>query len=131
MEAKVKHCGGCHCGEVEFEVLAPSEVIAIQCSCSVCTMKQNVHFIVPNRDFKLIRGHDRLSSYTFNTHRAQHTFCSVCGVQSFYTPRSNPDGKGIMPHCIKGNTLTRITIQHFDGQNWEKEIENTDIQDRS
>lgn len=25
---------------------------------------------------------------------AKHTFCKTCGVQSFYTPRSNPDGFG-------------------------------------
>lgn len=35
-----------------------------------------------------------MTTYTFNTHMAKHTFCKTCGVQSFYTPRSNPDGFG-------------------------------------
>ncbi|PIO61116.1 hypothetical protein TELCIR_17369, partial [Teladorsagia circumcincta] len=37
------------------------------------------------------QGEEYLTTYTFNTHRAKHKFCSICGVQSFYVPRSNPD----------------------------------------
>lgn len=44
--------------------------------------------------FLSFQGLDNLTTYTFNTHVAQHTFCKTCGVQSFYTPRSNPDGYG-------------------------------------
>jgi hypothetical protein len=57
-------------------------------------MKQNHHFIVPGHKFRILTGEDKLTTYRFNTRVAKHTFCSVCGVQSFYTPRSNPDGKG-------------------------------------
>ena len=57
-------------------------------------MKQNLHFVVPSRAFKLLSGNESLSSYTFNTHQAKHLFCSTCGVQSFYVPRSNPNGYG-------------------------------------
>jgi len=41
-----------------------------------------------------LQGADKLTTYTFNTHQAKHTFCRTCGVQSFYQPRSNPDGYG-------------------------------------
>lgn len=103
-------------------------------------MKQNHHFIVPKANFKLLQGMQHLSTYTFNSHQAKHTFCKVCGVQSFYTPRSNPDGygkkklnllwsytirlffPGIMPHCIFGDVMDKTNIQHFDGQHWEQEI---------
>ena len=57
-------------------------------------MKQNHHFIVPESRFTLLKGADKITTYTFNTHIAKHTFCSLCGVQSFYSPRSNPDGYG-------------------------------------
>lgn len=40
------------------------------------------------------QGAESITTYTFNTHKAQHTFCKRCGVQSFYTPRSNPGGFG-------------------------------------
>ena len=63
-----------------------------------------------------------LTTYTFNTHKAKHTFCSKCGVQSFYTPRSNPDGKGVAIHCLDEGTVERAKIASFDGVNWEESI---------
>ena len=98
------------------------------------------HFIVPNSQFHLIQGSKSLSTYSFNTGKAKHTFCSICGVQSFYTPRSNLDGYGnfllfiylhiiyvfilgVMPHCIFDKTFDGSKVQHFDGKNWEQEIQ--------
>lgn len=49
--------------------------------------------------FSSSQGSDNLTTYTFNTHVAKHTFCKTCGVQSFYTPRSNPDGYGMTSQC--------------------------------
>ena len=71
----------------------------------------------------LLQGAEHLSLYTFNTHQAKHTFCNICGVQSFYTPRSNPDGKGVAVHCLDAGTVNNVTITTFDGQNWEKSME--------
>ena len=70
-----------------------------------------------------VQGEEHLTCYTFNTHQAKHTFCSKCGVQSFYTPRSNPDGRGINYRCLDPDTVDNINIIPFDGQNWEATIE--------
>ncbi|XP_071787513.1 centromere protein V-like [Asterias amurensis] len=118
----VKHTGGCHCGAVKFEALAPRDVKVFDCNCSICTMKQNKHFIVNESNFKILRGEDNLTCYTFNTKQAKHTFCKTCGVQSFYTPRSNQNGKGIAIHCVDKGTIDNITIMRFDGQNWEESL---------
>eukprot|EP00117_Sycon_ciliatum_P009669 scpid83474/ scgid5640/ Centromere protein V; Proline-rich protein 6 len=92
--------------------------------CSVCLKKQNHHFIVPAAQFILLQGEESLSTYTFNTHQAKHRFCRVCGVQSFYRPRSNPDGVGIMPHCLDDQeTLVFKTRMTFNGQSWEASME--------
>ncbi|GFR77355.1 centromere protein V [Elysia marginata] len=93
----VEHKGGCHCGAVRFSVLASENLDVIHCNCSICNKKQNHHFIVPKRSFTLLQGKSYLTTYTFNTGKAKHTFCSICGVQSFYTPRSNQDGYGEHP----------------------------------
>eukprot|EP00731_Ephydatia_muelleri_P029056 Em0020g700a len=122
MADKVKHTGGCHCGAVRFEAWAPSDIEVFDCNCSICTKKQNRHFIIPEKDFKLLKGDDSITTYTFNTHHAKHTFCRICGVQSFYTPRSNPDGRGIAPHCLDPGTVTSIKVITFDGQNWEQSM---------
>ncbi|RUS77789.1 hypothetical protein EGW08_014453 [Elysia chlorotica] len=126
-EVLVDHTGGCHCGAVRFSVRAPENLDVIHCNCSICNKKQNHHFIVPKNRFTLLQGESSLTTYTFNTGRAKHTFCSRCGVQSFYTPRSNQDGYGIMPHCIDAGTIKSISVQHFDGTNWDETIKTSDI----
>ncbi|XP_065662951.1 centromere protein V [Hydra vulgaris] len=116
------YTGGCHCGAVVFEVLASSPLLCIRCNCSVCEKKQNIHFIVSKNKFKLHSGHDSLTTYTFNTHQAKHMFCKICGVQSFYVPRSNPNGIGVMPHCLDQQHSVEIQMQNFNGKDWELEM---------
>ncbi|XP_077168837.1 centromere protein V [Paroedura picta] len=118
----VKHTGGCHCEAVRFEVWAPADPQVFDCNCSICVKKQNRHFIVPASRFKLLKGADNLTTYTFNTHCAKHTFCKTCGVQSFYTPRSNPDGYGIAPHCLDEGTVRSVIMEAINGKEWEKAI---------
>lgn len=110
--------GGCHCGAVTFEVEAPDSVEVENCNCSVCQMSGFLHLIVPNKNFRLISGEENLSTYKFNTGVAEHKFCKICGIKSFYIPRSNPDGVDVNLRCLKtkpGN----INVVDFDGQNWE------------
>lgn len=64
-------------------------------------------------------GEDSLSTYTFNTGVAKHTFCKICGVKPFYTPRSNPDGIDINVHCLDTKPVS-VNVTDFDGQNWEQ-----------
>jgi hypothetical protein len=74
--------------------------------------KQNKHFIVPHSRFNLMQGSEALTTYTFNTHQAKHVFCKICGVQSFYQPRSNPDGYGMAR--IQFTIFLTVTINYFD-----------------
>ena len=90
-------------------------------------MKRNTHTIVPASRFRLLAGEDALTTYTFNTHRAKHRFCKICGVQPFYIPRSNPDGFAITVGCIEPSTLGRVTIETFDGENWDQSYAASDI----
>lgn len=123
----VTHRGACHCGAVAFEFEAPRDLVAIDCSCSICKMKKNTHAIVPQTRFRLLQGQDALTTYTFNTHRAKHMFCKICGVQPFYIPRSNQDGYAITVACVDPATLHSVTIETFDGENWESAYAASDI----
>ncbi|GFS36135.1 centromere protein V [Nephila pilipes] len=120
----VKHSGGCHCGAVRFTVLASSKITIYVCNCSICTKKQIKGFIVSDENFELLQGKDNLIQYTFNTGGAKHLFCKTCGVQSFYKPRSNPEGISVMTYCIDPGTITEIKERKFDGQNWEESMKN-------
>jgi centromere protein V len=115
----VTHKGGCHCGAVRFEVTAPAAIRATRCNCSICAKSGYLHLIVPKGDFTLLSGEDSLTVYRFNTGVARHPFCKVCGIKSFYTPRSHPDGISVNLNCLDPGTVTAVEIRDFDGANWE------------
>ena len=110
--------GGCHCGAVKFEVEAPEDIEGEDCNCSICRMSGFLHLIVPLAKFKLLSGNEFITTYTFNTGVAQHKFCNICGVKSFYIPRSNPDGVDVNIRCLSTQPKS-LKIISFDGQNWE------------
>ena len=111
--------GGCHCGAVRFEVDAPGDITVSDCNCSICRKTGFLHLIVPKSKFRLLQGAEQITTYTFNTGVAKHTFCKVCGIKSFYTPRSNPDGVDVNLRCLD-TPPQQMTIKPFDGQNWEQ-----------
>ena len=115
----MKYQGSCHCGEVKFEIEAPDEVTVAECNCSICTKSGFLHLILPKSKFKLLSGEANLSCYTFNTGVAKHLFCKTCGIKAFYIPRSNPDGIDINVRCLSPQP-GKMTIEPFNGQNWEQ-----------
>ncbi|MBS0583032.1 MAG: GFA family protein, partial [Proteobacteria bacterium] len=54
------------------------------------------------------------TEYTFNTGAAKHRFCRVCGIKSFYVPRSNPDGVDVNVRCLDPATIEAVDVQPFD-----------------
>jgi len=83
-------------------------------------MKGFLHLIVPHEKFELIQGKEFITTYTFNTKVAQHYFCSICGICSYYIPRSNPDAFDVNVRCLDDFDLDKHKVQPFDGKNWEK-----------
>lgn len=108
------HAGGCHCGRVRFEVVAPARLHVLDCTCSVCRMTGFLHLIVPATRFRLLQGEDALVEYRFNTGTARHLFCGTCGVKSFYVPRSHPDGVDINARCLDGVVPADLEVSIFD-----------------
>jgi hypothetical protein len=115
----VTHSGGCHCGRVRFEVIAPERLRVSECNCSICSKAGYLHLVVPADRFKLLSGGDTLKTYSFNTHTAKHLFCSVCGIKSFYVPRSHPDGISVNARCIDSETIEELMVTPLNGREWE------------
>ena len=111
--------GGCHCGAVRFEVALPDRMEASTCTCSICRMTGFVHVIVPESQFRLVTGAERLSSYRFETGVAEHLFCEACGIKGFYRPRSNPDGWSVNARCLDEPDSIKLDLSVFDGRHWE------------
>jgi len=116
----ITHAGGCHCGKVKFEVMAPAQLEVSECNCSMCARTAYLHLMVPRSRFKLLSGEDMLTTYQFNTKTAKHLFCSNCGIKSFYVPRSHPDGYSVNARCLEEGTVTGMSVRQIDGKNWEK-----------
>jgi hypothetical protein len=116
----VTHRGGCHCRRVRFEVDAPADLQVQDCNCSLCRMTGFLHLIVPASRFRLVAGAEDITEYTFNTGVAKHRFCRVCGVKSFYIPRSNPDGVDVNVRCLDEGSVRSLEVEPFDGANWEQ-----------
>jgi hypothetical protein len=116
---RVTISGGCHCRAVRFEAEVPAEAEALDCNCSICAMTGFLHLIVPHRDFRLLSGESALTHYRFGTGAADHLFCSICGVKSFYQPRSHPAAWSLNVNALDDVSGLSLTTRSFDGRNWE------------
>ncbi len=114
--------GGCHCGAVRFRVRSASNTV-VSCNCSMCTKRADLQLIVSSGDFEVLHGESDFAVYQFNTGVARHTFCRVCGIHPFNTPRSNPDGVAVNVRCLDHAPEGGWTVETFDGKNWEQSIE--------
>ena len=111
--------GGCHCGAVRFEAQSEREPELLDCNCSICSAAGYLQLIVPHDRFKLISGEESLTSYRFGSEEAEHLFCKVCGIKSFYQPRSHPTCWSVHFACLDDASGLSPRITKFDGRNWE------------
>ena len=112
------YTGGCHCGDVRYEVTIPlSEVL--ECNCSICSKTGSLLAAAPADRFRLLTDADRLTEYQFGKKRIHHFFCSRCGIRSF-SRGTGPDGKemaAINVRCLDGVDLSALKVVQFDGLN--------------
>ena len=119
----MRHRGGCHCGRVRFSVVAPANIRVDECNCSICQRTGFQHLIVSRDDFTLEQGEEDLTEYKFNTGTARHLFCRVCGIKSFYVPRSHPHGISVNVRCLDPGTVANVELHAFDGAHWEAHVD--------
>ncbi|MEO9463466.1 MAG: GFA family protein [Marinomonas sp.] len=115
-----KATGGCHCGAVRFSIATVQDSEMLQCNCSMCSRFGYLHLFVLHENFELQSGKDALTSYRFGSKNADHLFCKICGVKSFYQPRSHPESYSVNFSCLDQGHSIRASITPFDGQNWDK-----------
>jgi hypothetical protein len=113
--------GGCHCGVIRFQVIIDRWKVQ-DCNCSICRKKGFLHLIIPAENFTLLRGQEFLTTYTFNTRLARHNFCRICGIHSFYHPRSHPEGIDVNIRCLDLDLSNEFEVELFDGINWEANV---------
>lgn len=111
--------GGCHCGRVRFRAEVDLDLLS-HCSCSICTKKGILHLPVLHERLEILSGAEEMTTYTFGTGTAKHTFCRHCGIHAFYQPRSDPENYSVNARCLDDyNPATMLPRRLFDGQHWE------------
>jgi hypothetical protein len=114
--------GGCHCGRVRFRAEVDLDETPIgECDCSICTKKGILHLPVHRDRLTVLSGAGDLSTYTFGTGTAKHTFCRHCGIHAFYRPRSDPENYSVNARCLDDyDPATMQPKRLFEGRNWEE-----------
>ena len=76
--------GGCHCGNIAFELgwePDPVEIPARACDCSFCVKHGGVWTSHPEASLKMIVAEpSQVSKYSFGTRTALFHVCSRCGI---------------------------------------------------
>jgi hypothetical protein len=114
-EAKT-YAGGCHCGQVRYELTAEI-ASAYDCNCSICMKRGALWGFVGGDKFTLKSGADALKDYLFNKKAIHHLFCSSCGVGSF--SRGMHDGRPIVAvnlRCLDEIDLAALPRVPVDGK---------------
>lgn len=100
--------GGCHCGNISFELSwepAPSEIPARACNCSFCTKHGGVWTSNPGGVLSVEMADPSLvSNYFFGTRTAQFYVCARCGVVPLVT--SSLDGQ--LYAVVNVNTFNNV-----------------------
>lgn len=97
------HKLSCHCGAVELALTLPNGIEKPRrCDCSICRRKGAIVGSVKLANLQLVKGEESLTRYQFNTHTAQHFFCSVCGIYTHHQRRSDPSEYGYNIGCLEG-----------------------------
>ena len=114
-----KHKASCHCGAVVLELDLPDGIVdPRRCDCSLCRRKGAIVASVPLSGIRIVKGHDALRLYQFNTMTAKHYFCGHCGIYTHHQRRSNPQQYGYNVGCLEGvNPFDIEQVPTNDGVN--------------
>ena len=117
MSESKTYTGGCHCGEVRFEVTADLSKV-VSCNCSLCQKRGALWTFVKPESFALRAGADDLKDYQFGKKQIHHLFCPQCGVGSFSRGQA-PSGAEMVAvnvRCLDDIDITTLTVSMFDGR---------------
>jgi hypothetical protein len=117
MSGPKTYTGGCHCGEVRFEVTTDlGKVMA--CNCSICQKRGALWSFVPAESFALRAGAEALKDYQFGKKSLHHLFCPHCGVGAF-SRGTTPQGDEMVAvnvRCLDEVDVATLAPAPFDGR---------------
>lgn len=113
----MKYTGGCHCGNVKFEVEMTIDKL-LSCNCSICHKKGHLLAFASEEQFKLLQGEGSLKEYLFNKKVIHHYFCTNCGIGPFGMGQK-PNGeksRAINVRCLDNVDIEKFEIIKYNGR---------------
>ena len=110
--------GGCHCGRIAFDVEGDLHSV-MECNCSICSKRGYLLWFIPRQQLRLSTPETNLSTYTFNTGKIKHRFCSVCGCGPFgegVDPKTGTSMAAVNVRCLEGVDIAKLKKGFFDGR---------------
>jgi hypothetical protein len=111
------YSGGCHCGNVRYDVSVDLAHVNA-CNCSICSKMGWLLTFVPSDQFTMRSGEGALTNYQFAKKHINHLFCPTCGIHSFSRGKM-PDGREIVSinvRCLEGVDASAFPVKHHDGK---------------
>jgi hypothetical protein len=63
----------------------------------------------------VISGAEHLTLYQWNTRRAEHRFCTRCGIYVFHRKRAAPDYFGVNVFCLQDFDPATVPLRATEG----------------
>lgn len=126
-----KYTGGCHCGQLRYEVeLDLSEPKASKCNCSFCLKSNRISVTLePDQkdefsQFKLLSpsSWEELGDYRFGSMNGPHYFCKTCGMHCMMAAKYELGGHKINHMSINAVTLDQgqgVDLRKFKMEYWD------------
>ncbi len=115
--------GGCHCGNIAFELgwePDPAEIPARACDCSFCVKHGGVWTSNPAASLKVVVAEpSQVSKYSFGTRTALFHVCSRCGIVPVVTSEIDGHLYAVVSvnafNDVKASLIRRAPVS-FDGE---------------
>tara|TARA_B100000029_G_scaffold484655_1_gene537105 strand:- start:93 stop:458 length:366 start_codon:yes stop_codon:yes gene_type:complete len=108
----------CHCKAVQIELKLDNGLEEIlRCNCSLCKKRGAIMAKIKIDNLKIIKGIDKLKLYKFGKNKAEHFFCSICGIYTHHKSYTNPENYEFNVACLDNiNPFKFNDIPVFDGE---------------
>jgi hypothetical protein len=118
--------GGCHCGQVAFEIEGEIPEKLVRCTCSFCAKRGALHAYYAPEQFKLTTSQSDLGTYRWQLKMVGHSFCPTCGIAAFSdSPKFQMDGSWdgktrqicVNAHLFDNFDAVSYPVDVIDGKN--------------
>ena len=85
--------------------------------CYSQTKRELKLFHLKLNNLKIIKGSEKLKLYKFGKNKAEHFFCSICGIYTHHKSYTNPENYEFNVACLDNiDTFKFKDVPVFDGE---------------